>query len=642
MSNTDPPSPAASQPRLDATAADLSNGFQQLVSYNQSIPYQHQVQSQSPFEPQQQHHGLPHPYGSYPSVDEYPETPAYCSSVYPELPQDVPSSLGLVSATYRGGPGNRAAFGFALHPAYPQANMARPLQSTPQSFSHSPPVVPSKRYPLRHTASDPLRGSRLAGISKPKARAKPRSRKKKSDDAERTYKFARPLSEMCNEVTEVQDADIEAWVTRSTAVRREERENTKQKRIKRPMNAFMLYRKAHQLRVKHLWSHENHQIVSAVCGDGWAAEPEHVIAQYNEWARIERDNHAAAFPNYKFAPAKPKKDKRAGGEDSDDDFEMPDMFGNLGAGPAVMHPRAMSADHGDAEHRPTRAAAASVYSPFQAAQPLPQGHAVAHYSYQGAGKPLPMVYRGDLGHNEYYRQKVARYDPTPMHHRGLHPIPPGYHDQAAIENLYMMRPSPIPVMGHSQHIPYASYSAHGTPAPPESFAYPPPHAPAAMPVHHHQPPPPPLPQEPSLYLEPSLYGQESDVDDFGGGGLGIFHDHFAVYGPGPEASAYGGDAESSHFVDTGPFDPTPPPAGRDEGLLDATLLHTLDPALHGPHPPPEEGGGDEPLWDTTPVEPQAVSDAKLDQLLDDDAAAAAAAEPEAGGEGPPAKREVVE
>lgn len=586
-------------------------------------------------------------------MEEHPDTPAYYSSVYPELPQDVSSSIGPVSNTCRRGPRNKASFGFALRPVYPQANMAHPFQSTPQSFPHSPPIVPSKRYPLRHTESDPLRGSQSAGVGKPKAKAKPRSRKKKSDDAERTYKFARPLSEMCNAVTAVQDADIEAWVTRSTAVRREERENTKQKRIKRPMNAFMLYRKAHQLRVKHLWSHENHQIVSAVCGDGWAAEPEHVIAQYNEWARTERDNHAAAFPNYKFTPAKPKNPKRTGGEESDDEFEMPDMFGGLGAGPAGMHPRTMSAiggDHGDADYQPARGPAASVYSPFQAAQPLPQGRAVAHYSYQSAGKPLPMGYGADLGHNEYYRQEVARYDPAPMHHRGL-PMPPGYHDQTTIENLYMMRPSPGPVMGHNPHIPYPSFSAHGTPAPPEHFAYPPPHAPAAMPAHH-QPPQHP-PQEPSLYLEPSLYGHEGDVDDFNGGGLGIFHDDFSTYGP-PETRHYASDGEPPHFVDAGPFDlAPPPPPGHDEGLLDATLLHTLDPALQGPAPAEGEGRpdashdgdgpGDAVKWDTTPVEPQAVSYAKMERLLDDGAAAAsAAAAPEAGRDALPAEREAEE
>lgn len=710
MSNTDPPSPAASQPRPDATSTDLSNGFQHLVSYNQSLQYQRQVQSQSPFEPQQPHHGLPQPYGSYTPVEEYPDTPAYYSSVYPELPQDVSSSLGPVSSTFPGDPHERADFGFALRPAYyPQAaNMTRPFQSTPQSFSHSPPVVPSKRYPLRHTESDPLRGSQSVGVTKSKPKAKPRSRKKKADDAERTYKFARPLSEMCNEVTEINDADIEAWVTRSTAVRREERENTKHKRIKRPMNAFMLYRKAHQLRVKHLWSHENHQIVSAVCGDGWAAEPEHVIAQYNEWARVERDNHAAAFPNYKFAPAKPKKEKRPGGEGSDDEFEMPDMFGGLGgAGPGGLqhHPRSMSAmsggDHGGADadyhHRPSRGAAASVYSPFQATQPLPPGRAVAQYSYQSTGKPLPMGYGGDLGHPEYYRQEVARYDPAPMpqqhqhqhqqhphqqhHPRGLHhAMPPGYHDQATIENLYMMRPSPAPAMGaaHPQHIPYPSYSAHGTPAPPEPFTYPPPHhhAPAAaMPVHHQhlhlhhqhqqpsQPPPPPPSHEPALYLEPSLYGHEGDTDDFGGGGLGIFHDHFAVYGD-PEATGHYVEPSSSHFVDAGgPFDPTPPlpplppPPGHDDGLLDAALLHILDPALQD-HPPPHfsevgEGGGepeagaggdehghehdheaagDTIKWDTTPVESQAVSHEKLDGLLDEGDATTLAALAEADGD----------
>ncbi|KAI0146566.1 high mobility group box domain-containing protein, partial [Pestalotiopsis sp. NC0098] len=75
-------------------------------------------------------------------------------------------------------------------------------------------------------------------------------------------------------------------------------------KIKRPMNAFMLYRKGWQNRIKEMQSNENHQGVSKVAGDGWALEPDEVRNQFNTWSEIERDMHAQAFPDYKFQPKK--------------------------------------------------------------------------------------------------------------------------------------------------------------------------------------------------------------------------------------------------------------------------------------------------------------------------------------------------
>jgi hypothetical protein len=106
--------------------------------------------------------------------------------------------------------------------------------------------------------------------------------------------------------------DIKAYVNRSVQERREEVEESKvPHKVKRPMNSFMLYRKAYQ-NVAADWSFQmrtnggNHGIVSQVCGDAWKLEPESIKDQFAEWARVERLNHRKAHPDYKFTPSQVK------------------------------------------------------------------------------------------------------------------------------------------------------------------------------------------------------------------------------------------------------------------------------------------------------------------------------------------------
>ena len=78
----------------------------------------------------------------------------------------------------------------------------------------------------------------------------------------------------------------------------------KRKSIPRPMNSFMLYRSAYTERAKEWCDRNNHQIVSKIAGQSWALESPEIRERFAELARIERDNHQAAHPNYKFQPSK--------------------------------------------------------------------------------------------------------------------------------------------------------------------------------------------------------------------------------------------------------------------------------------------------------------------------------------------------
>jgi HMG (high mobility group) box len=183
-------------------------------------------------------------------------------------------------------------------------------KTSPPTPLHSPDVI------ITRSGLSIPKGS----VGKPARAEKPTPRRKKerTKAAQRVDKLLKPLSQLAKEHPSVPVADIGAYVHRSAAERRREVEQCKVPgKIKRPMNAFMLYRKAYQNLAKSLCTQNNHQVVSQVCGGGWPMEPEHVREQFNEWAKIERANHQTAHPGYKFTPAKPKR-KRSDDADASD------------------------------------------------------------------------------------------------------------------------------------------------------------------------------------------------------------------------------------------------------------------------------------------------------------------------------------
>lgn len=604
MPNTRPASPAPSQ-HPDA-GAGFSSGFQHLVNYNQSspavgVPYPPRHQTQSPFN----NHGLPIYPSPYEGTLSHGGTPGYYhdDSFDSQYPDPDPGSV-------------------SVDPALLDKTNTGTTKVTPHSGFHSPPMPPTKRYALRHSTtaaaageSDPLRSVQSGGVSKPKPKPKPRAKgkKKPASDSNPKFSFEEPLSVMCKRVTDVQDADIEAWVHRSMDERRREVEADKNHKIKRPMNAFMLYRKHHQNRVKMRFSHENHQIVSAVCGQGWAQELKEVIDQYNEWARIERDNHARAFPDYKFTPSKSKKAKKPGcGYESDDDWELPepkDVFDTglppSGGSSRTPSTRARSADrHPDADYHPggrvVYPSSSSAYQPH----PSHPSHArnISHYSYQNPNKPLPAGYNTALPQSEYYAQSVQTVGP-PHHYGHQQSMPhPGYHH----ENVYMIKTAQLTPMMHHRpagtpnHHPYYT---HGTPVPlaDSPYDYPPsatmsPHPSSLPPSDHHDfstgTPHPSSSTMHGGYGAPppdtggnDFYNELNAHNDFFN--LGADQHYMGDMGT-PVSGAPGGDLDDGHhlFMDPSAFDPAltggslgvGAPSGR-AGLGD---LDALDPSLQDP------------------------------------------------------------
>lgn len=68
------------------------------------------------------------------------------------------------------------------------------------------------------------------------------------------------------------------------------------------MNCFLLYRSAYANRIVALTSRENHQVVSQIAGMSWNLETMDIKQKFRDLASVEKDNHATAHPNYRFAP----------------------------------------------------------------------------------------------------------------------------------------------------------------------------------------------------------------------------------------------------------------------------------------------------------------------------------------------------
>lgn len=119
----------------------------------------------------------------------------------------------------------------------------------------------------------------------------------------------RPLSEVIRETANVEVFDVFAHVHRHNDVRKEEA--LKEGKVKRPLNAFLLYRK-HVISFvkKELLGEENknnQQFVSRICGDSWKLETDEVKAKFKKLAQAEKTRHSQAFPRYKYTPKPGKK-----------------------------------------------------------------------------------------------------------------------------------------------------------------------------------------------------------------------------------------------------------------------------------------------------------------------------------------------
>ncbi|KAK3488674.1 uncharacterized protein B0T23DRAFT_405992 [Neurospora hispaniola] len=324
---------------------------------------------------------------------------------------------------------------------------AVPMALSPSTPATSPPT-PARHAELMNSnhRNSPLRNlTRSSKIEK-----KPPRKKKSSTDSKKlegkvaALLLDKPLSQQ-KVPEDLVLTNMEDYVNRGKEVRQREVESGKNPgKVKRPMNAFMLYRKTYQGVAKGWADEHNHQVVSRVCGMSWPMEPEQVREQFKAWAEKERENHQLAFPDYKFTPTKPSKaPKYKDGNESDCSDPEWDPTGSIRS---RTLPRARSltrASSDDFDDHPPYVMGRLTYPPYGYSAGMHNtmaafaGHR-SPFEYSNPSKAMPAPYEhhpGALRDGSYYEAQV--HTPPRQLHHGM-----------SVEDIVMRR-TPSPTMAYS-------------------------------------------------------------------------------------------------------------------------------------------------------------------------------------------------
>jgi hypothetical protein len=282
---------------------------------------------------------------------------------------------------------------------------------------------------------------------KPSA-AKPRSpkptKKKSAKDRAKDLSLKEPISVFTKDI-DVPIKDMEAWVHRSTEVRMKEVEDGNGK-IPRPMNSFMLYRSAYADRLKAWGQHNNHQEVSKFAGASWQIEPEELKDRYKDLAKVERENHQRAHPDYKFSPSKAGTIRKRGSPDDEseeddgpNDYDDPDAEWAPG-GRRTRNKRQRIAVESHA----------NTISPYDAGIGLHPGHwSLPTYDVKPLPQSIPLM--------DPYVQYQQHYAPQPV---ATQYSMPGLHDMHSQQYRRVSHTSAMPYNMHMPAQPLVGLPTH--------------------------------------------------------------------------------------------------------------------------------------------------------------------------------------
>ena len=224
--------------------------------------------------------------------------------------------------------------------------------------------------------------------------------KRRSARSTKIKTLSGPLSELTKDMVDIPIKDTEAHVSRSVEERRKEAE--KDRFVKRPSNSFILYRSAYAERARAFQKSANHQVVSSLAGESWAMEPPEIRKQYDDWAKRERDQHAAAFPEYKFQPQQNKiSGRKRKGRDDDSEEDDSDLESDY-AYNARTTARPLKSKRGKNAYRESSNTPSGTsledYEPFGLHPP--NMYTPSSYRMVNHGKPMPL---NQLGSSQYYQ-----------------------------------------------------------------------------------------------------------------------------------------------------------------------------------------------------------------------------------------------
>ncbi|CAI7624928.1 unnamed protein product [Penicillium crustosum] len=293
----------------------------------------------------------------------------------------------------------------------PQSIMMSGAQVTTPPPGSDEDLIPMGS-PTMMTPSPPWSQSPHNRGKTPVRTAKQRRNRARRELSDPGIKLDGPISQLTESFHSTPIKDMDAWVARS-ALERQDEVRKKNGKISRPMNSFMLYRSAYAERTKKLVGANNHQIVSKIAGQGWKLEPIEIRRKYEDLAKLERDNHAATHPDYKFSPNKnaTTTSRRDSGSPvftpgpTGDEGGFSDMESDLGSttyhGSSYAHSRSQSFE--EPYYDSSRDS-----SPFGPDSMMTPGY--VHSSWQNTSHPtgLPVIQPSSLQSSESYGADIYR------------------------------------------------------------------------------------------------------------------------------------------------------------------------------------------------------------------------------------------
>lgn len=158
--------------------------------------------------------------------------------------------------------------------------------------------------PVRNVKFAPRKRTAQGGVPRG------RSRTPLSDlDDDKPLLLEKALSESAEQYPE-DYIDPETYVKRSVEERQQK--SLEEGKISRPLNSYMLYRKAYQQVARKVIRKDQQQSASQTVGTSWTKlEHDDVKSRFRALAKIDHQMHHKAFPSYKYTPTQGKNPRNS-------------------------------------------------------------------------------------------------------------------------------------------------------------------------------------------------------------------------------------------------------------------------------------------------------------------------------------------
>ncbi|KAI0439548.1 hypothetical protein F4803DRAFT_33076 [Xylaria telfairii] len=262
------------------------------------------------------------------TAESFPEYPAEYPTEYPtENPAEYPPYEDYPPSPYSIAPLMQPGFNFnSFDPCTPRPVATNYIQMFPAPEPFIPyPIFTAPPFPVY----GPVQTSAPTQANQPSPRVQARKVRlgKKRQQAQKPIRpgeeLSKVLSQLALESPNIPVFDIGAYVLRGPEKRIQ---NTRTgSKILRPLNAFLLYRKAYSDHIKAVLGTNKNGVVSSVAGRSWNAEPQIIRDKYFFYARTEKQQHLAYFPNYKHplsGRCKTREKPSSATTDTDEDKEI--------------------------------------------------------------------------------------------------------------------------------------------------------------------------------------------------------------------------------------------------------------------------------------------------------------------------------